>query len=153
MNETMTAVGTVRATPKKTRKRPSEMDKHIGNLVRVQRIAAGFSQTDLAGHLGLTFQQVQKYEKGVNRISAGRLQVIARVLEVPLSMFFESIPGAPGFTTKFNVERTNAVLDFGGDNLGHRFVTAWNLVDDRSIREAIVLLTERMAASIENAKE
>lgn len=75
------------------KKSPNEIDKHIGHRVRARRIMLGMSQEKLAEALGLTFQQVQKYEKGVNRIGASRLLHIAGILGVNIDFFFEGIPG------------------------------------------------------------
>ena len=69
-------------------KRPDPVDVEVGHRIRIQRLARGMSQTALANHLGVTFQQVQKYEKGVNRVGAGRLTRIAEVLGVPVNAFF-----------------------------------------------------------------
>jgi transcriptional regulator with XRE-family HTH domain len=73
-------------------KSPTLMDKHVAGRMRLRRLQVGMSQEELAATLGITFQQVQKYEKGTNRITAGRLQEIARVLSVPLSFFYEDGP-------------------------------------------------------------
>lgn len=74
-------------------KSPNPIDKHIGSRVRARRIMLGMSQEKLADALGLTFQQVQKYEKGVNRVGASRLLQIAGILDVNIDFFFEGIPG------------------------------------------------------------
>ena len=79
---------------KTTSEGPHAVDKHVGELVRVRRVALGLSQSDLAKALGLTFQQVQKYEKGTNRISASKLFDTATFLKVPISFFFEGLPEA-----------------------------------------------------------
>ena len=71
------------------RRRSSEADKIVGRNVRVYRLAKGLSQTQLGEQLGVTFQQVQKYENGTNRIGSGRLMQISRALEVPITAFFE----------------------------------------------------------------
>ncbi|MEZ5813386.1 MAG: helix-turn-helix transcriptional regulator [Alphaproteobacteria bacterium] len=73
----------------KTKGTPNEMDIHVGQRLRVRRALLGFSQEKLAEAIGLTFQQVQKYERGTNRISAGRLFEISKILDVPVSYFFE----------------------------------------------------------------
>jgi transcriptional regulator with XRE-family HTH domain len=75
-------------------KSPDPTDKHVGNRVRIRRLMLGVSQTKLADALGITFQQVQKYEKGANRISASKLQHISRFLQAPIPFFFEGLPGA-----------------------------------------------------------
>jgi transcriptional regulator with XRE-family HTH domain len=76
------------------RKSPDLTDKHVGNRVRMRRLMLGVSQTKLADALGITFQQVQKYEKGANRISASRLQQMSNFLEAPIPFFFEGLPSA-----------------------------------------------------------
>jgi transcriptional regulator with XRE-family HTH domain len=73
-----------------TKKRPDPLDIEVGQRVRTFRLQKGLSQQKLGDQLGLTFQQVQKYEKGTNRISAGRLQRIADILEIPVADFFTS---------------------------------------------------------------
>ncbi len=75
-------------------KGPNPIDVHVGSRVRLRRMSLGMSQERLGRHLGLTFQQVQKYEKGVNRIGASRLYAIARVLDAPVQFFFEEMPKA-----------------------------------------------------------
>ena len=74
-------------------KAPEPKDKEVGQLIRAQRLVCRMSQTELASALGVTFQQVQKYEKGVNRVGAGRLAKIADTLRVPISFFFDGAPG------------------------------------------------------------
>ncbi|MGH6853068.1 MAG: helix-turn-helix domain-containing protein, partial [Methylocella sp.] len=76
------------------KKIPNPIDRHVGGRVRMRRVMLGMSQEKLGDALGLTFQQVQKYEKGTNRIGASRLQQISRTLDVPPAFFFE---GAPSF--------------------------------------------------------
>src|SRR4028119_993964 len=76
--------------------RPSPIDVHVGGRVRLRRTVVGWSQERLGEALGLAFQQVQKYERGVNRIGASRLFDLARVLDVPISFFFDDMPGAGG---------------------------------------------------------
>src|SRR5947207_4631125 len=79
------------------KKAPNPIDKHVGSRVRMRRMMLGMSQEKLGDALSLTFQQVQKYEKGANRIGASRLQQIAAILDVPVSFFFE---GAPAVSPK-----------------------------------------------------
>ena len=75
------------------KKKPNPIDVHVGSRVRLRRTMLGISQEKLGEHLGITFQQIQKYEKGANRIGASRLQEIARVLDTPVAFFFEDAPG------------------------------------------------------------
>jgi transcriptional regulator with XRE-family HTH domain len=77
-------------------KTPNPTDKHVGARIRMRRLMLGMSQTALADGLDLTFQQIQKYEKGVNRVGASRLQQIAHILRVPVEFFFEGGPSVPG---------------------------------------------------------
>jgi transcriptional regulator with XRE-family HTH domain len=72
------------------------IDKHVGSRVRMRRMMLGLSQEKLGDALALTFQQVQKYEKGTNRISASRLQHLTQILAVPIAFFFEGVPTVPG---------------------------------------------------------
>lgn len=78
-------------TKKKTKGTPNEVDEHVGQRLRVRRSLLGMSQEKLAESVGLTFQQVQKYERGTNRISASRLYEFSKVLDVPVSYFFEQV--------------------------------------------------------------
>src|SRR5580700_12222426 len=87
------------------KKAPNPIDKHVGSRVRMRRMMLGMSQEKLGNNLGLTFQQVQKYEKGTNRIGASRLQQISQILQVPVSFFFE---GAP---TNANTPRTDGSMN------------------------------------------
>lgn len=82
--------------PRRTCKRngPHPVDIHVGGKVRIQRVLAGLSQTQLASQMGLTFQQLQKYEKGANRISASRIWELSIILDVPVASFFDGIAGA-----------------------------------------------------------
>src|SRR5580692_4780047 len=77
-------------------KTPNPTDKYVGARIRMRRLMLGMSQSALAQGLGLTFQQIQKYEKGINRVGASRLQQIAHILHVPVEFFFEGAPGATG---------------------------------------------------------
>lgn len=79
---------------KKTRGTPSDVDKHVGKRLKIRRNLMGLSQDELAQEIGVTFQQVQKYEHGTNRISSGRLYEFADILNVPINFFFEGIPGS-----------------------------------------------------------
>jgi transcriptional regulator with XRE-family HTH domain len=78
-----------------TAKMPNPIDVHVGSRLRMRRMLVGMSQEKLGEHLDLTFQQVQKYEKGSNRISASRLFDMARILDVPVQFFFDDMPGQP----------------------------------------------------------
>src|SRR5262249_12423174 len=93
--------GTVAIGTRFVKKSPNPIDRHVGSRVRLRRVMLGLSQEKLGDALGLTFQQIQKYEKGINRIGASRLQQISRTLDVPPAYFFE---GAPSFELVVNRE-------------------------------------------------
>ena len=78
------------------KKEPNAADRYVGNRVRMRRMMIGMSQTSLGDALGITFQQVQKEEKGINRIGAGRLQQMAHILQVPVAFFFDGAPAISG---------------------------------------------------------
>jgi transcriptional regulator with XRE-family HTH domain len=100
-------------------------------------------QQILGGHLGLTFQQIQKYEKGTNRIGASRLQQIGKILEVPVAFFFE---GAPDGWEGAGGDRTaNAFLDFLGTRDGQALVMSFAKIEDITLRRSIVDLVDRLA--------
>ena len=79
---------------------PNPIDKHVGSRVRMRRLMLGMSQGKLGDKLGITFQQVQKYEKGTNRVSASRLQAMSDILQVPVPFFFEGAPQIAGRVRK-----------------------------------------------------
>ncbi len=83
-----------RRAPRATKGGPNPIDAHVGTRVRLRRTLLGLSQEKLGAALGLTFQQVQKYERGVNRIGASRLYSLSKVLDVPISFFYEDMPPA-----------------------------------------------------------
>ncbi|WP_428247757.1 helix-turn-helix domain-containing protein [Ferrovibrio sp.] len=89
---------------------PHPMDVHVGKRLRAARLLAGFSQSRLGNHVGLTFQQIQKYEKGMNRIGASRLQQFAQLLNVPPGYFFEQLNEAHASNAALNSNGANAVF-------------------------------------------
>jgi transcriptional regulator with XRE-family HTH domain len=127
------------------RRRPHEVDIHVGQRLRMRRTLLGLSQGELARQVGLTFQQIQKYERGANRIGASRLAEFAVVLEVPPGWFFENMPLAGGGATRG--ARAAHRGDFG--DLGGRealeLVRLYNRVKDRRVRERILALLRAVA--------
>ena len=81
-------------------KEPQDVDRHVGSRVRMQRMAIAMSQEKLGDACGITFQQIQKYEKGTNRMGASRLHQIARILQVPVEFFYEGVPSGPDSTSR-----------------------------------------------------
>ena len=129
------------------KKAPNPTDKHVGARVRMRRMMLGMSQEKLGDALGLTFQQVQKYEKGANRIGASRLQQIAHILQVPVSFFFEGAPNVPGQTTDGFGEAPSPayVADFLATSDGLALTKAFMGIKDAKLRRRIVDLVEQIA--------
>jgi transcriptional regulator with XRE-family HTH domain len=121
------------------RKGPSPIDIEVGRRIRVYRNAAKLSQTDLGNALGLTFQQVQKYEKGTNRVAPSRLEVIAKVCGVPISAFLPSMDGQMGGNSQ--------VLPFDSLRLhgAQDLLAAYSKIKHSKTRVALVALAEAMA--------
>ena len=119
-------------------------DKYVGNRVRTRRLALGLSQTKLADAVGVTFQQVQKYEKGRNRISASRLSQIAHTLQVSVSFFFEGAPNRSP-ASKGKSMSTAYLTDFISSAGGQAFMKAFMKIDDTRLRRHIVDLVDYIA--------
>jgi transcriptional regulator with XRE-family HTH domain len=121
-------------------------DKHVGSRVRMRRMTLGMTQERLGDELGLTFQQVQKYEKGTNRISASRLQHLSKILGVPVPFFFEGVPNAPHSTHRSEAPSTRYVTDFLANHQGHALVRAFVQIKNPVVRRAIVRMVETLVA-------
>jgi transcriptional regulator with XRE-family HTH domain len=136
------------------KKAPNPIDKHVGSRVRMRRMMLGMSQEKLGDALGLTFQQVQKYEKGTNRIGASRLQQISQILQVPVAFFFEGVPGefepAPGTQ---EAPSPAYVSDFLATSDGLSLTKAFMRIKDAKLRRRIVDLVQQMAGEEVEEKE
>jgi transcriptional regulator with XRE-family HTH domain len=122
------------------------IDKHVGSRVRMRRMMLGMSQTTLANGLGLTFQQVQKYEKGTNRMGAGRLQHVSHILQVPVPFFFEGAPHLPGEPSGIGPAPSPAyVFNFLATRDGIALTKAFMRIKDPSLRRRIVELVKGIA--------
>ncbi len=131
-----------------TQKSPSPIDKYVGTRIRMRRLMLDMSQTSLADALGITFQQVQKYEKGANRVGASRLQAISHVLQVPVSFFFEGAPAVPGQKQTGAAAPSLAyVSDFVSSSDGLTLMNAFTKIKDNQVRRRIVDLVDRIAAT------
>lgn len=130
-----------------SKKSPNPIDIHVGSRVRLRRMMLGMSQEKLGEHLGITFQQIQKYEKGTNRVGASRLQHIATVLKVPISFFFEDAPGTPEEAAKGFAEGKPAgyVVDFLSSSEGLSLNKAFVQIKDAKVRKRIVDLVKSLA--------
>jgi transcriptional regulator with XRE-family HTH domain len=122
-------------------KGPTAIDRQVGIRVRMRRLTLDMSQQKLAADLGISFQQVQKYEKGVNRIAAGRLQRIADVMQVPIAFFYEDFPTL----RRSRPAPPPSISDFLGSGDGLVLAEAFVSIRDARQRRCIVLLVEAMA--------
>ena len=128
---------------KRPAKRPSPVDIAVGRNMRIWRLAKGLSQAQLAERLGITFQQVQKYETGANRIGTGRLVKVAAVLGVPISVLFEGANAA---------EPSRSLLALVSDARSFRLAHAFAAIANGALRLAVVNMVERIAATVPQAK-
>jgi transcriptional regulator with XRE-family HTH domain len=120
-------------------------DKHVGVRLRMRRLMLNKSQSDIANALGLTFQQVQKYEKGSNRVSASRLQALCAILQVPMSFFFEGAPQGPKLPTPGSDEQSLSYVDeFLATSEGVALALAFGRISRPRVRRAIVALVEQI---------
>ncbi|MGO4571505.1 helix-turn-helix domain-containing protein [Microvirga sp. 2TAF3] len=124
-------------------KSPSPIDRHIGGRIRMRRTMIGMSQEKLANGLGITFQQVQKYEKGANRVGSGRLQQIADILGVQVTFFFEDQNRATSSVLEQAQPSPAEDLLTQRDTL--QLVQAFATITNRDIRRAIVIMTRAIA--------
>lgn len=148
----MTTIGSGDTSRRAVRRPTAMLDKHVrarradardgevGRRVRSRRLELRLSQTELADRIGVTFQQVQKYEKGVNRIGAGRLQRISEALDVPVNFFFGGAGTKPG--TVANEEGTDSVFGKLQTSGSVRMLKAFHKIKSRKAREIFVALVE-----------
>jgi transcriptional regulator with XRE-family HTH domain len=122
---------------------PNQTDVHIGKRIKMQRLARGLSQTDVASRLGITFQQIQKYERGVNRVGAGRLQEMANLLSVTPAFFFEDGPRLKPGKSREASETTELLAD----KYNLALAQAFNRIRSRSVRRNVLELVEGLAES------
>ncbi len=145
----MTTQSEINVDGERGTRRPNPVDVHVGSRVRLRRMILGMSQEKLGEQLGLTFQQVQKYEKGVNRIGASRLFDLAQVLGVPVQFFYEEAPAshaagqaAPGFAER---PAESYVVDFLSSKDGLELNKAFMRITDPRVRKSIVDLVRSLA--------
>ncbi|MHB8271426.1 helix-turn-helix domain-containing protein [Bradyrhizobium sp.] len=129
-------------------KPPDPVDVHVGKRVRIRRIEIDMAQQVLGQHVGLTFQQIQKYEKGTNRIGASRLQQIGKALEVPAAYFFEGAPG--GWEGDTSSQTPAATIELLATREGKNLVAAFARITDSKIRHSFVGLIEKVATLIDS---
>jgi transcriptional regulator with XRE-family HTH domain len=128
------------------KKIPDPVDRHVGARLRMRRVLVGMTQEKLGDALNITFQQIQKYEKGANRIGASRLQQLARILQVPPAFFFEGAPSegtpAAGFAEP---DGGSYVVDFLSTTEGLQLNRAFALIRDPKVRRRILDLVASLA--------
>ena len=123
----------------------SPVDTHVGTRIRLRRQILKMSQEKLGGELGVTFQQVQKYERGANRVGASRLWALASVLEVPVGFFFEGL-GGPEFSEGFaEDDQTPIVYDFINSSDGVELAKAVSRIRSKAVRRQILELARSLA--------
>ena len=133
------------------KKKPNPIDIHVGSRVRLRRNMLGMSQEKLGESLGVTFQQIQKYEKGTNRVGASRLQAIASILNVPVAFFFEDapvdhLPGNQGFSED---RSTSYVVDFLSSAEGLQLNRSFVKISDARVRRKVIDLVKALASEDE----
>ncbi len=132
--------------------RPSPVDMHVGARVRQRRVMQGMTQTDLANALGLTFQQVQKYERGTNRIAASRLLDLSRVLDVPINYFFDDMPPEVAASSQATKGRGKAKklpsyeIDPMTTQETMSLVRAYYKIEDADVRKRIYEMTKTLGS-------
>lgn len=127
------------------KKNPNPVDIHVGARIRLRRNMIGLSQEKLGDSLGITFQQIQKYEKGMNRVGASRLQAIANILNVPVTFFFDDMPGQSGKGGGFDEENeTTYVVGFLNSSEGIQLARAFAKISDAKIRRKVLDLVRTL---------
>ncbi|QND40083.1 helix-turn-helix transcriptional regulator [Rhizobium leguminosarum bv. viciae] len=129
------------------KKKPNPIDIHVGSRIRLRRTMLGMSREKLGESLGITFQQIQKYEKGTNRVGASRLQNISNILNVPVSFFFEDAPGEHSAGGGgMEASSSNYVVDFLSSSEGLQLNRAFVKISDPKVRRKVVELVKAPAA-------
>ena len=132
--------------PLPQKKAPSPTDQHVGSRMRMRRQMLAMSQEQLADALGITYQQVQKNETGINRIAASRLQQISHILQVPVAFFFEGAPNAAAPHDSSGSALSMAQIDdFVSDSNGLRLMRAFMRIDNAALRRRIAMLVQEIA--------
>jgi transcriptional regulator with XRE-family HTH domain len=150
------------------KKQPSSIDAHVGSRVRLRRMLIGMSQEKLGELLGLTFQQVQKYEKGANRIGASRLFDISTILGVPVSYFFDDVPdeiasqhrlqNGHGLSNGLNghykdLESGPHMMEFVSSAEGFQLIRAYTKITDPRVRKRVLDLVKSLTGDEEVVRE
>ncbi|MCL6653818.1 transcriptional regulator [Agrobacterium rubi] len=126
------------------KKSPNDIDIHVGSRIRMRRVMLGLSQEKLGDGLGITFQQVQKYEKGTNRVGASRLQHISELLDVHISYFFE---GSPGSADDKPLAEPSLLSQFMNSKEGISLARAFCTIEDSRVRRRVLELVQSLGNS------
>ncbi len=130
---------------------PNPIDIHVGSRIRLRRQLLKMSQEKLGDELGVTFQQVQKYERGANRVGASRLYRLSRVLNVPVQFFFEGLGEEVAETGVAETGQTPLVYDFIQSSDGVSLAEAFSRIEDSKVRRRVLELVRTLAAEAEEA--
>ncbi|WP_417467975.1 helix-turn-helix domain-containing protein [Maricaulis sp.] len=125
---------------------PNPVDMHVGSRIRLRRQLMKMSQEKLGDELGVTFQQVQKYERGANRVGASRLYRLSRVLEVPVQFFFEDLADKPMVSGMAEDDQTPIVYNFIQSSDGVSLAEAFSKISDAKVRRRVLELVRTLAA-------
>ena len=128
------------------KKRPNPIDVHVGSRIRLRRNMIAMSQEKLGERLGITFQQIQKYEKGTNRVGASRLQAISAILNVPVEYFFQDAPREDGQPNGFSEDAAAPLVpDFLSSAESMQLSRAFMKISDPKVRRKIIDLIKTLA--------
>jgi transcriptional regulator with XRE-family HTH domain len=130
---------------------PDSVDKHVGRRLKMRRQILGISQGELGKKLNLSFQQVQKYEKGTTRVGASRLQQLCKILDVQVSYFFDGGPRPPRRGRKARQDSFTAdILDLVASTDGHALVRAFARISNKTLRRSIVRFVEAVGQRLDS---
>jgi transcriptional regulator with XRE-family HTH domain len=140
--------GEEKMVDKENKKKPNPTDIHVGSRIRLRRNMLGMSQEKLGESLGITFQQIQKYEKGTNRVGASRLQSISTILGVPVAFFFEDAPGQEVAGNRGFAEDASmaSAVTFCTSAEGLQLNRAFVRIADTKVRRKLIELVKALAA-------
>lgn len=132
-------------------KTPNAIDRHVGTRIRIRRTTLGLTQEKLGEALGITFQQVQKYEKGTNRVGAVRLMSIAQVLNVPILFFFDGAPGV--IQTQEEDSSTSSISSVMNSKDCIAVATAFDRIKDKNVRASVMKLVKALSETASSHQE
>lgn len=132
--------------PKVTPRGPNPIDIHVGSRVRLRRQLLKMSQEKLGDELGVTFQQIQKYERGANRVGASRLYRLSRALDVPVQFFFEGLVGETPIAGVAEGDQTPIVYDFIQSTDGVTLAESFSRIKDGKVRRRVLELVRTLAS-------